>query len=582
MKKFYLMIFILLGGVSITTQAQKPIELLQEINGMTAADYYRLSQEANRFYQQQNLAKAIEAYEKLTKAYPYDGAKWRRLALSLSRAGRFQEAIEPFLKAYEFGNTPNSQYNVLNLAESYARTGDNENALLWLGKLVGQFRFNQKPTLLKNPAFASLKDNPRFVKLVEPPVKPRFKREEGWRADIDYLLSEIKRLNPVYSKQPLPGEILQAANQLKRQIPKLSDAQVLFEMQHLLALLKQSHNGLDFDEPGKLVKLTQLPMVFEAFPEGLYIVDALQPYENLIGARVLQFHNTTAERALEATGYVVPRENEMAVNWSGPDFLKFVQLLYTLKLTSNPDCVNLTVIDREGKTRVVTPEPVPVSKKYQKPKLKAPRLPNLPPSPLYLSRPDDKYWFEYLEKDKTIYVQYNQVSDKQNDESLAQFGLRLRDFIAKNEVHNLVVDVRRNNGGSTFVDAELLRTIIEFDAKRDNRLFVITGRNTFSAASNFITDVNRLTNAVFVGEPSSSTPLMIGGDEAILVLPYSGVLGFIASTTWALTAPRDTRLWIPPDIPVTLTAKDYFINRDLALETVFTLTGNEEKNRRNE
>jgi hypothetical protein len=59
-------------------------------------------------------------------------------------------------------------------------------------------------------------------------------------------------------------------------------------MQHLLALLRQSHNGLDFDQQGKLVRLTQLPLVFYAFPEGLYIVDATDPYEDLIGARVLR------------------------------------------------------------------------------------------------------------------------------------------------------------------------------------------------------------------------------------------------------------------------------------------------------
>lgn len=571
MNKYYLIIFILLGGVCFNAQGQKPADLIQEIKVLTPSDYYRLSQEADRYYQQQNHAKAAEIYEKLTKAYPFDGATWRRLALSLYRAGRFQEAIQPFIKANELGTTPNPQYIVLNIAQSYALAGDKENALFWIKKLVGQFRFNQKPTLLKDAAFASLRDDPRFIKLVEPPIKAQFKREEGWRADIDYLLAEIKRLNPVYNKQPLPYEIVQAATRLKTQIGKLSDAQILFEMQHLLALLKQSHNGLEFDEPGKLVKLTQLPMVFKLFPEGLYIVDALQPYENLIGAKVLQFDDTSAERALEATGYVVPRENPMAINWSGPDFLKFVQLLYTLKLTRNPDRVNLTVIDHEGKTRVVAPEPISVSKKYQNPKLKAPRLSNLPAAPLYLSRPDDKYWFEFLEKNKTVYVQYNQVSDKQNDETLAQFGLRLREFIAKNEVRNLIIDVRRNNGGSTFVDAELLRTLIEFDTKKDNRLFVITGRNTFSAASNFITDVNRLTNAVFVGEPSSSTPLMIGGDEALLVLPYSGTLGFIASTTWALTAPRDARLWIAPDIPMQLTAKDYFANRDPIMESILGL-----------
>jgi hypothetical protein len=40
---------------------------------------------------------------------------------------------------------------------------------------------------------------------------------------------------------------------------------------------------------------------------------------------------------------------------------------------------------------------------------------------------------------------------------------------------------------------------------------------------------------------------------------------------WQLSSPRDTRLWIPPVIPVPLSAKDYLANRDPALEVVMEL-----------
>jgi hypothetical protein len=171
-----------------------------------------------------------------------------------------------------------------------------------------------------------------------------------------------------------------------------------------------------------------------------------------------------------------------------------------------------------------------------------------------LSRPDDEYWFEYLPQDKTVYFQYNQVTGKQGGESLEDFGLRLRDFLTKNEVRNLIVDVRRNNGGSTFEDAEILRAISEFDANKENKIFVFTGRSTFSAASNFIADLDRLTSAVFVGEPSSSTPLMIGGDEAILVLPYSRSYGIYCQYELAIDGARAIlvygfRLTFPYSLP---------------------------------
>jgi hypothetical protein len=114
----------------------------------------------------------------------------------------------------------------------------------------------------------------------------------------------------------------------------------------------------------------------------------------------------------------------------------------------------------------------------------------------------------------------------------------------------------------------MLRTLLDFDTRRPGKLFVIIGRGTFSATGNFITDLSRLSNAVFVGEPSGAKPLLVGGDEATIVLPYSGAKGALSSSSWALTNPRDTRLWITPQIPVQPTSKDYFANRDPVMETL--------------
>ncbi|MCA1623704.1 MAG: hypothetical protein LC768_05480 [Acidobacteria bacterium] len=572
MKRISFIAFILFASLITTVQAQTTTTLLKGTQEITPLAYYELSKEAEQFFQQQNYAKAAEAYEKLTKAYPFDGEKWRRLGVSLYQLGKFLEAAPVFLKAHELGVFPFPQFNALNAAKSFARAGDAKNALLWLEKALRDLRFNQKPSLLKDPAFESLKSNPRFLELVDNSPKRELSRDEGWRYDVDYLLSEIKRLNAVYSKAPLPEKLVRAADRLKKEIPKLSNEQIYVEMQHLLTLLGQTHNMLFI--PGDKVKQTFLPFHFYVFPEGLFIVDALAPYEDLIGAQVLRFDETTAERAIDATRYVNSLENDMQIIWSVSDWLKVVQTLHALKLTKNPDRVNLTILDRDGKTRTISPEPINALPRQ---KLKAPRMPNLPAPPLYLTKPDDQHWFEYLPEQKTLYLQFNQVSNKPNGESLAQFGLRTRDFLSKTDVRNLVVDVRRNNGGNTYLYTELLRTLIDFDADKDNRLFVLTSRWTFSAAANFIADVDRLTNAVFVGELSSSPPLIVGSDESQIVLPYSGITGALSSTIWALTGPRDTRLWIPMDIPIQTTAKDYFANRDPVMEAILLLVRKDTK-----
>jgi hypothetical protein len=91
-------------------------------------------------------------------------------------------------------------------------------------------------------------------------------------------------------------------------------------------------------------------------------------------------------------------------------------------------------------------------------------------------------------------------------------------------------------------------------------------RYTFSAAQIFIAQVNRHTRTVFAGEPSSSKPNFVG-EENQIVLPWSGAIGSI-SNRYHESIPGDNRSWIEPEIKVELSSKDYFANRDPALEAI--------------
>ncbi|MFB3084243.1 MAG: hypothetical protein ACE1Z4_12465, partial [Gammaproteobacteria bacterium] len=44
------------------------------------------------------------------------------------------------------------------------------------------------------------------------------------------------------------------------------------------------------------------------------------------------------------------------------------------------------------------------------------------------------------------------------------------------------------------------------------KLFVIIGRETFSACQNFVNRMERETNVLFVGEPTGSRPNFVGED----------------------------------------------------------------------
>jgi hypothetical protein len=164
-------------------------------------------------------------------------------------------------------------------------------------------------------------------------------------------------------------------------------------------------------------------------------------------------------------------------------------------------------------------------------------------------------------------VQFNEVVSRR-DFPLAAFADSMLRATRASRATNLVIDVRRNNGGDNTLNRPLHRALIQFEAARPgNQIYVLTGRNTFSAAQNFINVVERTTSAIFAGEPSSSRPNSVGEDTRIR-LPYSGIIGSMSSRYFQDSDPLDDRQWIAPQIPVELSSIDYFGNRDPVLDAV--------------
>lgn len=186
--------------------------------------------------------------------------------------------------------------------------------------------------------------------------------------------------------------------------------------------------------------------------------------------------------------------------------------------------------------------------------------------PLAFEHADKAHWFTAITESDALYVQVNQTLDSP-DETLEAFGIRLRQALAHNTPRTLILDLRNNNGGNTYLYVELLRTIISFTADSSHRLYVVIGRNTYSAAANLTADLERLAHPVFVGEPTSMTGNAYG-DESEIVLPYSGIAAGVSGVKWQFGYPYDRRRSIVPDVPVELTARDYFEGRDPILETI--------------
>jgi hypothetical protein len=132
--------------------------------------------------------------------------------------------------------------------------------------------------------------------------------------------------------------------------------------------------------------------------------------------------------------------------------------------------------------------------------------------------------------------------------------------------------LRLNGGGNNYLNRSVIVGLIQ--AKKINqagRLFTIIGRRTFSAAQNLVNEIEKYTETIFVGEPTSEN-VNFYGDVVRKDLPNSGLRVFLSHLWWQNLDPRDTREWTAPQIAVDVTFDDYGNNRDPVMAAILNYT----------
>ena len=530
-----------------------------------ATGYYADLEAARAALQSRNWAAAAPLYERLTVAYPFDAETWLGLATAKRQLNRPSEAIAAYEHVIALAG-PGYNRALFRIAQQQAAAGDSEAALDALDRYVRDNAALDRPGLPEMTAFASIKENPRMAPLAGRMDFSSASRETGWRADLDYLVAEIHRLAPPYRGRDLPPAATASSRDLYDHAGERSDPQMYAGMARLLGSLNMNHTqlwglSLDGGAPPTHPSLTYMPILSYVFADGLFVVAADDAHHDLVGAEIISIDGVTAANVLTRVRAATSAGSDMEALWNAPLRIEDMALLNGLGVLERPDRASVRLRLRNGRsiTRMLTSG-------------EAPLIGKLPPPPdvaatTYFMHWEESHWLETWSDSSTVYAQVNQIAPDR-DETLAAFGLRLREALTQAQARNLVIDLRRDNGGDTFTYVELLRTAVAFSAASpDHRLYVLIGRNTYSAAANLATDLERLANPIFVGEPTGATGNQ-EGDEGAFHLPYSGLNGTIAGVRWQLSSPWDERRYIAPEAPVQMRAADYFAGRDPVLDDV--------------
>ncbi|MEP7292065.1 MAG: hypothetical protein ABI835_09785, partial [Chloroflexota bacterium] len=332
----------------------------------------------------------------------------------------------------------------------------------------------------------------------------------------------------------------------------------------VIAALKDGHSSISFLQ--NQYPFQHYPLYFYPFSEGVYLIQAAPEYADLIGSRLVRVGETEINQVIERLMQLAPRDNDSSGLVTVPMMLSMADVLLGTGLIGDSD-QPAYLLERPGGEQV-TLNLAPVSFAAYSEDISTPwRLPNRE-MPLSLSRVDEAFWWTYLDDERVIYLQYNQVATRSVVSGLTISSLRreLESAMAAHSVERFILDLRYNGGGDVGTAGSLRSFFAGNDFFQEpGNLLVLTGRNTFSAAVVFSLWLEHDVDPVFMGEPTGGKPLMFENARTFH-LPNSQLDTQIATRARHDVVASDSRQAVEPQRLISPPSVGFFAGTDPLLE----------------
>jgi len=388
-------------------------------------------------------------------------------------------------------------------------------------------------------------------------------RADAWRSDLAALLPAMDRIHPDLDHGTSRAELDAAVAALSARAGSATDDELLVGLLGIVALVSRegcdSHTGA-FVWGNGTYPTTSLPLRLWLFDDEVVIVDALAPHESLVGGRIDAVEGHPIADVLAALDPIIPRDNAQTVRLLTPRYLLMPEVLRGLGLADDGP-VSLSVSLADGASRIDDVTPIPMASYNAWAGLYGLSLP-ADPSVRWLSRLDDALWWETLSDGRTVYLQANRM---QPLDAATLAGLRAA--LTAPGIDRAIVDLRNDVGGEVLVVDQLAGVLADPVVVAPGRLFVLIGRNTYSAASLLVARLERETDATLVGEAMGGCPTLYGDPESV-TLPGTGIVVDVASRLEVGVDPDDPRLTIEPDARAILTVEEWRERRDPAIDAI--------------
>lgn len=563
-KKFALPLTLLLAGLLILG-----LWLIPSKAQLGEQDIFALEEKGSVLLREEKWDEAAEVYEKLTALNPYNGGYFLYHGYALLLADRCLEANPAFDKALELsGNTGSAAFHASRCA-LHLEQMERFEALLKISVRNGIRNFSR---LEQEGAFEDVIKEDRIRKMLSLPAVGELSRDEQWEYDLETYITLLLTIHPEPFHTANREAWFQDIQSLKENIPGLTDLEIIGGIMRLSALIGDGHTSVYLPESFRL-----LPIHPYRFADGFFIKAGAPEFKHLVGRKIISVNSVPIVEIAEKAHNFLASDNPMTKIWFEEALLQTAEGYYLTGVAEGSIVENISFIFETKNGEKETLE-IPVFSQVRNTLSRtAPEgwvsLPENVEKPLWLKNLDQDFWFEEISGANVIYAQINQVADG-NSGSFADLSEGLLNFIETKTPKALILDLRMNNGGNAKLTDKLVTGLATSPVNQPGRLFIITGRRTFSAAGLLAAYLERYTEALFVGEPMSAKP-NVYGDDNFFTLPYSGLSGSISNTFNSGTGfSDDNRPWIAPDLFIEMNSEDYFTGHDPAVEAILKFLEN--------
>ncbi len=332
-------------------------------------------------------------------------------------------------------------------------------------------------------------------------------RDSRWVNDIAYLEKTLPKVHKNLYFHLSEQEFTRQLEELKNKVPDYTDEQIEIALNLILAGIGDTHTG------SNIGSANQYPLELYWFAEGIYITGTNKEYRELLNARIITLNGRKAEAAANTLKPLLAGANE---SWFKTQITNYLTIPGILKYfgLSKSDEIELGVELKNGQVKQVKLKPVNY-KEYvaidQSDKV----------IPKYQSRPEENYWYEYLENGKIIYLNYGSCR-QMRDKPFEIFKKEFWEFVKSHEADKLVLDIRKNRGGISTILDPFIKELKNSSFNQQGKLYVVIGKDTFSSAVLNAISLKKNTEASFVGEATGGEPNHYG-EVKQFKLPNSGI-----------------------------------------------------------